>query len=113
MRVGFKIIHPPRNSSSPSIAPSAMKLSSPRLNSSGTWTATYVIVAGETCIAQHAKAGRHAVVMEPAHYAGLLRPGTRRLADAPQWDPAYHALGAVEVRDLAIYETLSGIGGGQ
>ena len=35
-------------------------------------TAThYVIVAGDTCIAQHAKAGRHAVVMEPAHYAGL------------------------------------------
>jgi transposase len=77
-------------------------------------TAThYVIVAGDTCIAQHAKAGRHAVVMEPAHYAGLLRPGAAPVADAPQWDPAYHALGAVEVRDLAIYETLSAIGGGQ
>jgi transposase len=75
-------------------------------------TAThYVIVAGATCIAQHAKAGRHAVVMEPAHYAGLLRPGVAPRTDAPQWDPAYHALGAVEVRDLAIYETLSGIGG--
>ena len=77
-------------------------------------TAThYVIVAGDTCIAQHAKAGRHAVVMEPAHYAGLLRPGAPPVTEAPQWDPAYHALGAVEVRDLAIYETLSGIGGGQ
>jgi hypothetical protein len=77
-------------------------------------TAThYVIVAGDTCIAQHAKAGRHAVVMEPTHYAGLLRPGAAPLTDAPQWDPAYHALGAVEVRDLAIYETLSGIGGSQ
>lgn len=77
-------------------------------------TAThYVIVAGDTCIAQHAKAGRHAVVMEPAHYAGLLRPGAPPLTGAPQWDPAYHALGAVEVRDLAIYETLSAIGGGQ
>jgi transposase len=76
-------------------------------------TAThYVIVAGETCIAQHAKAGRHAVVMEPAHYAGLLRPGATPVTEAPQWDPAYHALGAVEVRDLAIYETLSA-GGGQ
>jgi transposase len=75
-------------------------------------TAThYVIVAGDRCIAQHAKAGRHAVVMEPAHYAGLLRPGVAPRTDAPQWDPAYHALGAVEVRDLAIYETLSGIGG--
>jgi hypothetical protein len=77
-------------------------------------TAThYVIIAGDTCIAQHAKAGRHAVVMEPAHYAGLLRPGAAPLTDAPQWDPAYHALGAVEVRDLTIYDTLSAIGGGQ
>ena len=77
-------------------------------------TAThYVIVAGDTCIAQHAKAGRHAVVMEPVHYAGLLRPGATPVTEAPQWDPAYHALGAVEVRDLAIYETLSAIGGGQ
>ena len=77
-------------------------------------TAThFVILAGDTCIAQHAKAGRHAVVMEPAHYAGLLRPvGTPR-TEAPQWDPAYQALGAVEVRDLAIYDTLSTIAGGQ
>jgi hypothetical protein len=71
-------------------------------------TAThYVIVAGGTCIAQHAKAGRHAVVMEPAHYAGLLRPAASPITDAPQWNPAYHALGVVEVRDLAIYDTLS------
>jgi transposase len=77
-------------------------------------TAThYVIVAGDTCIARHAKAGRHAVVMEPGHYAGLLRPGLRPRSEAPQWDPAYHALGAVEARDLAIYDTLTAIGGGQ
>ena len=77
-------------------------------------TAThYVIVAGDACIAQHAKAGRHAVVMEPAHYAGLLRPGASPITDAPRWDPAYHALGTVDVRDLAIYDTLSAIGGGQ
>jgi transposase len=77
-------------------------------------TAThYVIVVGDTCIAQHAKAGRHAVVMEPAHYQGLLRPGTLAPVEAPRWDPAYHALGAVEVRDLAIYDTLVAIGGGQ
>jgi transposase len=77
-------------------------------------TAThYVIVAGDTCIARHVKAGRHAVVMEPAHYAGLLRPAARPRTDAPQWDPAYHALGDVEVRDLAIYETLSASGGGR
>jgi len=77
-------------------------------------TAThYVILAGDTCIAQHAKAGRHAVVMEPAHYQGLLRPGAAPLTDAPRWDPAYQALGAVEVRDLAIYDALSVLGGGQ
>jgi hypothetical protein len=35
------------------------------------------------------------------------------VTEAPKRDPAYHALGAVEVRDLAIYETLSTIGGGQ
>jgi transposase len=77
-------------------------------------TATqYVIMAGDTCIAQHGKAGRHAVVMEPAHYQGLLRPGATPFVDAPHWDPAYQALGAVETRDLAIYEALSTMGGGQ
>ena len=77
-------------------------------------TAThYVIVVGETCIAQHAKAGRHAVVMEPGHYQGLLRPGAPARVDAPQWDPAYQALGAVEVRDLGIYDRVSTMGGGQ
>ena len=77
-------------------------------------TAThYVIVAGDSCIAQHAKAGRHAVVMEPAHYRGLLRAGTAPPSEAPQWDPAYQALGAVEVRDLGIYDALAAIGGGQ
>jgi hypothetical protein len=77
-------------------------------------TAThYVIMTGDTCIAQHLKAGRHAVVMEPAHYQGLLRPGALPLVDAPQWDPAYQALGAVEIRDLAIYEALSTIGGAE
>ena len=71
-------------------------------------TAThYVIVAGDSCIAQHAKAGRHAVVMEPAHYRGLLRAGTAPPSEAPQWDPAYQALGAVEVRDLGIYDALA------
>lgn len=77
-------------------------------------TAThFVILAGDTCIAQHATAGRHAVIMEPAHYAGLLRPAGAPRTEAPQWDPAYHALGAVEVRDLAIYDALSTSGGGQ
>jgi hypothetical protein len=73
----------------------------------------YVIVAGDTCIAQHAKVGRHAVVMEPAHYHGLLRPGAAPPVDAPRWDPAYQALGVVEVRDLALYDALGAMGGGQ
>lgn len=77
-------------------------------------TAThYTILAGDTCIAQHAKAGRHAVVMEPAHYAGLLRPGAPPRLAAPQWDPAYHTLGTVETRDLALYEAFTTNGGGQ
>ena len=77
-------------------------------------TAThYRILTGDTCIAQHAKAGRHAVVMEPAHYQGLLRPGAAPPLDAPRWDPAYHALGDVEVRDLGLYDALGTIGGGQ
>jgi hypothetical protein len=76
-------------------------------------TAThYVICAGETCIAQHAKAGRHTVVMEPAHYRGLLRPGVRPAdAPAPRWDPAYERLGAVAVRDLRLYDALAAGGG--
>ena len=77
-------------------------------------TAThYVIVAGDRCIAQHAKAGRHAVVMEPAHYQGLLRPGAVPPVAAPRWDPAYQALDTVQIRDLAIYEALGAIGGGR
>jgi hypothetical protein len=77
-------------------------------------TAThYVIVVGDTCIAQHAKAGRHAVVMEPAHYQGLLRPGTAPTVDAPQWDPAYQPLGIVETRDLGVYDAAASNGGGQ
>jgi transposase len=69
-------------------------------------TTHYSIYAGEACIAQHVKAGRHAVVMEPAHYRGLLRPGTpSTAAPAPRWDPAYATLGAVVVRDLQLYDT--------
>jgi DNA replication protein DnaC len=51
-------------------------------------TAThYVIMTGDTCIAQHVKAGRHAVVMEPAHYQGLLRPGALPLVDRAPMGP--------------------------
>jgi hypothetical protein len=50
--------------------------------------------------------------MEPAHYAGLLRPAGGPLADTPpRWDPAYRPLGDVMVRDLAVYATVAAIGG--
>ena len=76
-------------------------------------TAThYEIFHDGACIARHAKAPRHAVRMEPAHYRGLLRaespaPGAR----PPQWDPAYRPMGAVLVRDLALYAAVAESGG--
>jgi transposase len=76
-------------------------------------TATqYELVIDGTCVAQHAKAARHAVVMDPAHYAGLLRPAGRPAEPAPpRWDPAYHQLGEVMVRDLGVYATVAELGG--
>jgi len=75
-------------------------------------TAThYELFAGGACIAQHAKAGRHALVMDPTHYAGLLRPGPPTPPAAPQWDPAYRQLGQVAVRDLAAYAAVADAGG--
>ena len=52
--------------------------------------------------------GRHQVVMEPAHYRGLLRPGGGRAGRAaapepPRFDPGYPASALVAVRDLAVY----------
>lgn len=73
----------------------------------------YEIFHGDTCIARHAKAARHAVVMDPAHYTGLLRPGPHPAPTAPpQWDPVYRQLGEVPVRDLAVYAALAEAGGG-
>ncbi len=76
-------------------------------------TATaYALVVDGTCFAEHAKAARHAVVMDPAHYAGLLRPDGRAVPDAPpRCDPAYRQLGDVMVRDLGIYATIAELRG--
>lgn len=67
-------------------------------------------------VARHEKARRHSVVMQPEHYAGLLKAG-RLGASAlapPRWDPAYLALGGdVAVRDLRIYQVLAEEGGAQ
>jgi hypothetical protein len=69
---------------------------------------TYEIFHGSTPIARHAKQPRWAVVMEPAHYRGLLRSAaTGALTGPPQWDPAYDALGEVMIRDLAAYAALA------
>ena len=64
-------------------------------------------------IARHPKAARHSVVMEPEHYAGLLRVGGRApLAAPPRFDPNFGQLGEVMVRDLALYEAASQSEGG-
>ena len=66
-------------------------------------------------IARHQKAARHSVVMEPAHYAGLLRAGgNKSLATSPpRFDPYFAGLGEVMVRDLKLYEILSQSQGGE
>lgn len=72
----------------------------------------YEIFHDGTCIARHAKAPRYAVVMEPAHYRGLLRPrATPAAGPPPQWDPGYRHLDDVAVRDLAIYAAVAEPGG--
>jgi hypothetical protein len=45
--------------------------------------------------------------MEPAHYAGLLRPGgAPRAASMPRFDPGYPIGADVAVRDLGVYAAL-------
>lgn len=76
-------------------------------------TTHYAVFAGTVCIARHAKAPRHAVVMDRTHYHGLLRPGgASPAAGPPQWDPAYQPMGEVVVRDLAHYAAVVEDGGG-
>lgn len=78
-----------------------------------TETAThYEISSGTTLIAQHLKRPRFTVTMEPAHYAGLLRP-PGRAPRPPHADPAYRPFGEVQIRDLGIYADLVEVGGGR
>jgi transposase len=64
-------------------------------------------------VARHPKATRHSVVMDPGHYAGLLRVSDRKaLAAPPRFDPNFAQLGEVMVRDLALYEAVSQSEGG-
>lgn len=65
-------------------------------------------------VARHPKAARHSVVMDPAHYAGLLRVNRQAaLPPAPRFDPNFNRLGEVMVRDLALYEAASQYEGGE
>ena len=62
----------------------------------------------DTIVAEHARRPRQQVVMNPAHYAGLLRVDrTPRALAPPQYDPRYQHVGLVEPRDLASYEDLA------
>jgi hypothetical protein len=74
----------------------------------------YEIFHQEGLVACHQKAARHSVLMEQAHYAGLLRVDRRNGPPAPpRFDPNFGPLGEVMVRDLALYEVASqGEGGG-
>jgi transposase len=72
---------------------------------------SYEIFQGSDCIARHDKAPRHAVVMDPTHYQGLLHPGRSAPPTPPQWDPHYRSLGEVAVRELALYAALAEAGG--
>ncbi len=59
----------------------------------------------DTVVATHARQGRQQVVMQPAHYAGLLRVDQSPLAvQPPQYDPRYTGTGDVATRDLLVYE---------
>jgi transposase len=68
----------------------------------------YELVYQGAVIARHAAHGRGAVVMDPAHYAGLLRPGsTPSPRRPPQHDPGYPATAEVAARDLAVYAEIA------
>ena len=73
----------------------------------------YEIFCQDRLVARHQKATRHSVLMEQAHYAGLLLVGRRNAPPAPpRFDPNFGPLGEVMVRDLALYEAASQSDGG-
>jgi hypothetical protein len=72
----------------------------------------YEIFHEQALIFRHQKAPRHAVIMIPEHYAGLLKAQKALpCAVPPRCDPAYLGLGEVAVRDLSLYEALAQRGG--
>jgi transposase len=77
--------------------------------------AHYEIFHHERLIARHPRAERHSVVMEPGHYAGLLRvaAGAELAPPPPHYDPYFAGFGEVMVRDLKLYEAVSRSEGGE
>jgi transposase len=73
----------------------------------------YEIFHQDQLIARHPKAARHSVVMEPAHYAGLLRTDGKSQVTPPRFDPYFGNFGEVVVRDLKLYEAISQSEGGE
>lgn len=71
--------------------------------------AGFEIRHGDTVVAEHVRQSEnHQVVMQPEHYAGLLRVDRTPLQAAPpQYDPRYPRSSEVAVRDLSIYEEMS------
>ena len=66
----------------------------------------YEFFQQDKLIARHLRAELYSVVMEPAHYAGLLRVACGRHSAPPRFDPYYYGgLGEVMVGDLQLYET--------
>lgn len=69
--------------------------------------AGFAIQHAGTIVAEHLRRPRQQVVMDPTHYAGLLRVNrTPRMAQPPQYDPRYQHRGIVEPRDLTIYDAI-------
>ena len=70
---------------------------------------SYEILHEGAVIARHRSVGRHQVVLEPTHYAGLLRPrGSAPLAAGPpRYDPGYPGTADVTVRDLGVYAVIA------
>jgi transposase len=69
---------------------------------------SYEILHEGTVIARHRSEGRDKVVMEPAHYAGLLRPrGSAPVVGPPRYDPGYPVMANVAARDLGVYAAIA------
>jgi len=76
-------------------------------------TTHYEIFHRARLIARHPKAARYSVMMDPGHYAGLLRTsGKLTPAAPPRFDPYFGGFGEVMVRDLKLYEVVSASEGG-